>query len=206
MSKRYVAIFCFSFVILSLQIVLSLLLDVIAYIPFIAISFSFFGLSLAGVYTFIKYYSQGQKSKNYLPIRQMILGGTHIIISLAVLYYYNQFAIEVLEKIGSGQLKTTLNYLRLHIIFCSTLAGVLFSIAFFQFGTIVCLLYKENSDQSPKFYLFDLCGAAMGCIFTVIILNLLQVGSVLIFLASTVFALSWYLRPCTIWRENRWEI
>jgi hypothetical protein len=179
-----------------------LLLDVLVYLPFLAVSFAFFGLTLAGVYTYIKYYNQKPGTEVVIQTRLLIFTGIHIIVSIIILYLYNQYALNFIESVAwKIRYEDTSNYVRLHIFLCSSLAGFLFSFSFFQLGVIVCALYKANSDQCQKFYWFDLCGAASGCVFTVIILNFLQVSSILLLLSFTAFALAWFLEKKAAHRQ-----
>jgi len=53
-NKSYIIIFFLSFLVLSLQIVLSSLLRVYLKLPFFSISFAFLGLSSAGIYSYLK--------------------------------------------------------------------------------------------------------------------------------------------------------
>jgi len=195
MNIRHLTIFWLSFIILSLQIILSLLLDAVAYLPFFAVSFAFLGLTLAGVNIYIRQESPRYDRKDSIRTwaRQLLIGGAHIIVSLAVLYFYNAFVFDLFDSFGPVEQQTLFSYFKLHIFCCSILSGLLFSVSFFQFGSVVCALYKESSENSPQVYLFDLCGAALGCVFAVIILNILQIGSALIVLALAAFGLSWFL-------------
>ncbi len=195
MNIRYFTIFCLSFVILSLQIILCLFLDVIAYLPFFAISFAFLGLTLEGIFIYIRQGDARFDEKYGMTTwaRQLMIGGMHIIISMVILLCYNRFALAVISQASLLQNQIFSAYFKLHIFSCSILAGCLFSISFFQFGLIMCALYREHPEQSPRLYLFDLCGAACGCIFAVIVLSVLQVGSVLIVLSLAAFVLAWFL-------------
>lgn len=187
-KRIYLVIFCISFLILSLQIILCLLLNVLAYLPYFAISFAFLGLTVAGVFSYLKYYNSQFPADEAFLAKKILAVGINILFYLLIINVYSLALFA-----ASGQLAVSYVTFKLHILTVSILSGSLLAVAFFRLGTILSLIYKYFSGQSPRLYLLDLLGAACGCVVAVALLHVLLVSSILILLAMLTFVLADYL-------------
>ncbi|MGE0267267.1 MAG: hypothetical protein AB7S78_02250 [Candidatus Omnitrophota bacterium] len=184
-SKKfiYVLIFSLSFFILSLQVFLSSLLRYLLQLPFYAISFAFLGLSSAGIFTFILF-----NKKQHL-ISPRYLAGVMNAFNLALLAYvfigskmpkwlgnFNNFSFD--QESSPEGFSRLLDYILIDILMNSVYYGLFISICFFFLGAAVAYLYKMFSDNAPRLYLFDLIGAAAGCLLAAAMLRYIQFSSI----------------------------
>lgn len=179
----YILIFSLSFFILSLQIYLSSLLRFLVQLPFYAISFAFLGLSSAGVFTFIFFNKkQNRMSAPYLS-------GLFHAFNISLLFYA-LYGVKISKFWGSQKssffstntgtegFSQLLDFILVDIILNSLYYGLLISICFFFLGAAVSYLYKMHAQQAPKLYLFDLLGAAAGCILGTYMIKYIQFSSI----------------------------
>jgi len=193
-----VTIFTASFLILTVQIILSSFLRTYLKLPFLSITFAFLGLSSAGVFAFLKYRNQSDEEiLQKLPLLITIFG-LLLAFYFCIAFQYSvreQFnAISFLSaKAGLAQSAIIKNYFRM-IFGLSLVHGLYFSGLFFCLGLVFSLIYKVLSSSVSKLYYFDLMGATLGCILGSICLNVIEFSSIPIFLAFIAFALALFLR------------
>ncbi|MGE0267391.1 MAG: hypothetical protein AB7S78_02895 [Candidatus Omnitrophota bacterium] len=193
-----VILFLLSFLVLTVQIVLSAFLRVYLKLPFLSITFAFLGLSSAGVYAFWKY-------KN-VPAAEMLKRIPSFIHTFGVLlfFYFTVIAIALLSLQASNSMEAVFNYqetgvlafdrsLR-DIIILSGITGVYFSICFFYLGLVISIIYKIFSAQATRFYYFDLTGAAAGCILGSLLMSWFDLYPIALFLTLVCFAMALYLK------------
>jgi len=183
----YTTIFFLSFIILSLQVILGVIFNALAFPPFFTISFSLLGLTLAGVFVYLKY-----ANKNNFSFQSDILLYMYILGLLLVFYTFFLRNFSLIPFIDNTNTVSQAYWNRLLIktIGSSLGIGVVFTLVFFSLGIIYSLIYKHHSQQGGKVYFFDLAGAALGCVFGTVILNCLQPSSVLILLSLSIFCLT----------------
>lgn len=183
----YVTIFVLSFVILSLQVILGVVFSALSFPFFFTISFSLMGLSLAGVWVYIRYHN-----KNGLDVESLVLRSLPAAGSLLVLYtvWLKSFSLMPYLPEGASLSDDFWNRLLCKVIFSSMGVGLIFVAAFFSFGIIYALIYKYGAGHVRKIYFCDLVGASLGCVFGTLILNVLQPSSVLFLLAFFIFLLT----------------
>jgi len=199
-SNKYafVTVFISSFLILTVQIILSSFLRAYLKLPFLSITFAFLGLSSAGVFVFLKYHDRsGEEILRKLP--SLINSfGIFLIIYFCVVFQYSvgeQFdAISFLStKAGLSHSAVIENYL-IMIFGLSLIHGLYFSGLFFCLGLAFSLVYKVLSSSVSKLYYFDLMGATLGCVLGSICLNIMEFTSIPIFLAFIAFVLVLFLK------------
>jgi len=194
----YVLIFTLSFFILSLQIFLSSLLRYLLQLPFYAISFAFLGLSSAGIFTYI-YFNKKQHT-----LSPRYLAGIMNAFNLALLAYVflgakmpkwfgnfnnNSFNSEATLE-GFSKL---LDYILIDILLNSVYYGLFISICFFFLGAAVAYIYKMFSDNAPRLYLFDLFGAASGCVLAAAMLRYIQFSSIPLLMCCLSAILTYFI-------------
>lgn len=91
------------------------------------------------------------------------------------------------QQTGISQI---LDFILVDIIVNSLYYGFCISICFFFLGTAVSFIYKYFSKHAPKLYLFDLLGAALGCVLANVLIRYLQFNSIPIFLSFLAGLLS----------------
>lgn len=179
----FLIIFTLSFIILTLQIYLSSLLRYLVQLPFYAISFAFLGLSAAGIYTFLKF------KEKPTDLSAKYIAGLLNLFNLALLFYavfgfklskhfggnHSNFFNENKIRVGFSQL---LDFILIDIVLNSLYYGLFISICFFFAGATVAYVYMMQSKQAPKLYLFDLIGAAAGCILGNYMIKYIQFSSI----------------------------
>lgn len=191
-------LFLLSFLVLTVQIVLSAFLRVYLKLPFLAITFAFLGLSSAGVYTFWKY---GKSSSEDMLKRIPSYINTFGIL---LFFYFTVIAIVLLSYQSSNLMEATLNYKEsgqilvdrsvLGLIIQAWVTGIYFSVCFFILGIAISLIYKVYSSQSSRYYYFDLCGAAAGCVLGSIFMNHFDLYPIALFLSLICFVAAVYLK------------
>lgn len=183
----YITVFVLSFVILSLQVILGVVFSALSFPFFFTISFSLMGLSLAGLWVYIRYHNKTGLDVDRLVLRSLPVAGT-----LLVLYtvWLKSFSLMPYLPEGASFSDDFWNRLLLKVIFNSMGVGLIFVAAFFSFGVIYALIYKYGAEHARKIYFCDLAGASLGCVFGTLILNVLQPSSVLFLLAFFIFLLT----------------
>jgi len=175
-ASVYCLLFFLSFTILSLQVTLATLLTSLILSPFLAVSFAFIGLTLASVFVYARQPSGKEDLKKEIFNNLFLLGLLLAFCPLAIKYFVQSLYI---NRVAGHFLAA--------LIGSSISIGLLFSMLFFFFGMIYALIYKYYSVQATRLYFFDLSGAALGCIFPVLILNFMQLSSVFILFSCLNF-------------------
>lgn len=197
LRKSYWVIFTLSFLILSLQLLLSSLFRVYLHLPFLSISFAFLGLSSAGVYA---YFHSDQKKivspSKYISYSITLFGLANFLF-FTLVFPIQQFLrsvkvnslLENKDLLSSDLLKLYL----LDIMKNSLFMGVCFSVCFFFIGLAVAYIYKHYADRAPKVYLMDLSGAALGGIAGTFLINFLKFSSIPVILSGVAFLLAFLI-------------
>lgn len=185
LSTIYITVSGLSFIILSLQIALTILFQVIAFSPILAISLTFLGLSTGGIFSYIKYSKEDLPLNIYIPAYLNISGILLLLYTIAIKWH----SISILKK-EKLLPRIYWNKKLLDIFNNSALISIGFVMLFFCLGVILSLIYKQHSNKAAKVYFFDLIGAACGCIFGTIIFNFLQLSSILILISLCSFLLA----------------
>jgi len=204
-SYQYCLIFFLSFTILSLEVLLSVLLSALFFSPFFAVSFAFLGLSLAGVFVTVWGSKKTAEEAKSVLSGSLLLAGASLLIFVFVTKFFHVInslfefrAIAFPSREGMGP-EDYWNRLLMCTLGNSLVLGLISTVVFFFLGVIYSLIYKFNSNNSARVYCFDLTGAAGGCLFATLILNVLQMSSALILLSLLSFAVFLFL----FWREHR---
>ena len=182
-------IFLLSFTILSLQVILGVVFNALSFAPFFAISFSLLGLTLAGVFVYLRY-----RNRTNVDFEATLLKYLYILGLLLVFYTILLRNFSLIPFIDNTDAVTDIYWNRLLIkaIGSSLGIGLVFIFAFFSLGIIYALIYRKYSQQSPKVYFFDLIGASLGCVFGTVVLNYLQPSSSILLLSLFVFCLAFF--------------
>ncbi|MCD4780081.1 MAG: hypothetical protein K8S27_05975 [Candidatus Omnitrophica bacterium] len=201
-----IIIFFLSALLLCLQIVLLSLLRVYLKLPFMAISFAFLGLSFAGVVSYLFFNKQSNESVfRWLSISLDLLG-LLLFIYFTVIFKDSVFHFSQFRHASSGSLYVQqLDQLLKALFSTSCYVGIYFSVCFFLFGLAISLIYRHFSQNAPRLYLFDLCGAAFGCILGTLLIIYVKFSSIPLFLALLCFFMS-YLIKIHAQRQKRLNI
>ncbi len=183
----YVTILFLSFVILSLQVILGVIFNALSFTPFFTISFSLLGLTLAGVFVYLK-----DRDRMNVDFQATILRSLYVAGLLLVFYTLLLRNFSLIPFIANADIisERYWNRMLVEAIGSSLGIGAVFIFAFFSLGIIYSLVYKMYSHESGKIYFFDLIGASLGCVFGTIGLNYVQPSSVLLVLSLSVFCLA----------------
>jgi predicted membrane-bound spermidine synthase len=155
-TKIFLGIFLLTLSVLVLELALTRLFSATMYyhFAFMAISLALFGSGASGVFIYI-IQNQLDKAKTgrWLSISAMLF-------SLSVLFaLYIIFDNALTFETGME------NYYRLARIYAAT------SLAFFFAGCAVTLAIMRLAEDISRLYLFDLAGAALGCLLLIPVLN-----------------------------------
>lgn len=190
----YSTVFFTSFCIFSLQVILAILFEVFVLSPYFSISLAFLGLSIAGTFSYVKYFKQ-DKFPSLRCVSLYFIGAGFLLLSYPFILKYSSLAsLKGLQP----SLYIPRQQILLDIFNNSLFIGGIFILIFFCLGMINCLIYKHYSDKATKLYFYDLIGGACGCIFSTIIFIFFKLSSTLLLLALLVFvflaAASLYVR------------
>ena len=185
----YTIILFLSFTILSLQVILGVIFNALSFAPFFAISFSLLGLTLAGVFVYLRY-----RNKTNVDFEATLLKYLYILGLLLVFYTILLRNFSLIPFIDNTDAVTDIHWNRLlmETVGSSLGIGLVFIFAFFSLGVIYALVYRKYSKTSSKVYFFDLIGASLGCVFGTVALNYLQPSSVILLLSLLVFCLAFF--------------
>ena len=134
---------------------------------FMAISVALFGSGVSGVFVYaFRDRLNEERTGKYLTISSLLFAFTVIF----ALYVILEFPLVLSDR--------SENYFRLLIIYAAT------SLPFFTAGCAVTLSITRFAKDISRLYLFDLAGAALGCLLLIPVLNYLGAINVVIFIAS----------------------
>ncbi|MFH1459463.1 MAG: hypothetical protein ABIG64_03705 [Candidatus Omnitrophota bacterium] len=85
------------------------------------------------------------------------------------------------------------NNLLVNTFLGALIAGLFFAALFFCLGMVIASIYKQYSYKVHKIYFFDLLGASCGCIAGVIMLNFIQVSSILLLISICLFLIAFFI-------------
>lgn len=194
----FLLIFCFSCIILTLQVYLSALLRTYLKLPFLSISFAFLGISAAGVYSYIRF-----SVKKKAPALSSLAKYLDIFGALLLLYFVFLFPLTMEYRInyflnltadGNLPFLKLLKIIFMDNILQSFFIGFYFSACFFFIGLGISVLYRLYSQQAEKIYFFDLLGATAGCILGAAVMNFSQFSSTPVYLSLISFLSAFLIR------------
>jgi len=138
---------------------------------FLAISLALFGSGASGVYVYIvQRWLKPEHTGRLLSIASMLFGVSAI------------FALYVILLLPLGFETGMENYYRLAKIYGATL------LPFFFAGCVVTLAITSLAKEISRLYLFDLAGAALGCLLLIPVLNLIGAINTVLLVAALAAA------------------
>ncbi|MCX6153468.1 MAG: hypothetical protein NT007_04855 [Candidatus Kapabacteria bacterium] len=165
--NKYWTIFALSLTVISIETIWTRIFSAEFFytFAFLILSLSVFGLSLGGLaLRLFKFYSGNGKFELMLNLTALsVLIGPPLVFILDV--DFSKIFSSLFSFIG--------------IIFLVLILGS----TFFFAGVALAKLFKENNQDMPKLYMYDMLGAGLGAVVSIIAMNLLQTP-----LASTLIA------------------
>ncbi len=155
-TKIFLGIFLLTLSVLVLELGLTRLFSATMYyhFAFMAISLALFGSGASGVFIYIiQNKLDKEKTGRWLSLSAMLFS-VSVLFALYVIFD-NSLTFETGFE----------NYLRLSKIYAAT------SLAFFLAGCAVTLAIMRLAEDISRLYLFDLAGAALGCLLLIPVLN-----------------------------------
>ena len=180
-TKIFLGIFLLTLSVLMLELSLTRLFSATMYyhFAFMAISLALFGSGASGVFIYIvQNRLKEEKTGRWLAIFSMLYAVS--VIFALIIIFENPLTLE-----GSSE-----NYYRLGIIYAAT------SLPFFFAGCAITLAITRLASDISRLYLFDLAGAALGCLLLIPVLNAIGAINIVIVvgaiggLAAILFSLA----------------
>jgi predicted membrane-bound spermidine synthase len=155
-TKIFLGIFLLTLSVLVLELALTRLFSATMYyhFAFMAISLALFGSGASGVFIYIiQNQLDKEKTGRWLSISAMLFS-VSVLVALYIIFD-NALTFETGME----------NYYRLARIYAAT------SLSFFFAGCAVTLAIMRLAEDISRLYLFDLAGAALGCLLLIPVLN-----------------------------------
>ena len=151
---------------------------------FMAISLALFGSGASGVFIYIfQHRLAPERISRWLTLSALLFALTTVFALYVILTHH--------LELGAG----AENYLNLAKVYAAT------SLPFFFAGCAVTLAISAFSGEISRLYLFDLAGAALGCLLLIPVLNLIGAINTVLLIASVAAVASMVF--ATGARENR---
>ena len=196
MSKRAVffLLAIASSMFMTLQVALAVVLSVLAQTPYFAISFAFIGLSASGVYRYIRRSKMPEELSTEQLGRYFLAGGAALALATLTIKGLDLVQVRVIgdavARAQSGELGEQWFTILMLTTTSASIIGFMFSLVFFSLGLTMTTIYDCYSRGAPRLYLFDLLGAAVGCVLGTYIYSLLDPGSVFLVGAVSCFTVA----------------
>jgi len=197
-EKIYLIIFYLSFLILTLQVILSSLLRVYLKLPFFSITFAFLGLTSAGIYSYLVLDKQPEHELDAKLPFYLIAFGLLFLLYFTLIFkanvsWYNIFVEKIIKENPQYDYAELLVHV-LHELFKNTIfSGFCFSACFFFLGLSVSSIYKFYSNNAPRLYLFDLIGASVGCVLGTCLISIVRFSYLPILISMLTFVVAFII-------------